>query len=83
MKWYSAYEHPEMFFIIEYESNVGYYLYGYYEDFSFFEKDIKSPAGCPNHQYDDLQGTLEMAKLAAFDDFGVPVDSWVEVAPPQ
>lgn len=83
MKWYSAYDHPDKtFFIIEYDENVGYYLFLYYEDPSFFEEDIKRETGCPNHQDDWLQDTLEIAKEQAWEDFGVPLDSWVEVAPP-
>ena len=84
MKWYSRFDHPEkIFFIIEHDENVGYYVYLYYEDFSFFEGDVKRKIGCPNHQDDWLQDTLEQAKGFSWRKFGVPVDSWVEVAPPQ
>lgn len=84
MKWYSCYDHPEKtFFIINHDENVGYYLYLYYEDFSFFEMDIKDISGlCANHQDDWLQDTLEIAQRQAWEDFGVPLDSWVKVIMP-
>ena len=82
MKWYSTYRHPDkIFFIIERDENVGYYVYLYYEDFSFFEKDIKRQEGCPNHQDDWLQDSLEQAKGFSLRKFGVPLDSWVQAVP--
>lgn len=83
MKWYSTYEHPDkIFFIIEYdEKYYGAYLYLYYEDITFFEEDIRTKDGCPNHQYDDHQDDLLMAQEVAFDQFGVPLDSWVQAVP--
>lgn len=77
-KWYSTYEHPDgLNFIIRRDTNVGYYIY-LYESFECFEEDLKTPGVCPHHQDDDLQDTLEIAKEVTFDNFGVPVDSWVE-----
>ncbi len=82
LKWYSTYDHPDhLNFIIEHDENVGYYIY-LYENFECFEDDLKVYEGCPSHQDDDLQDTLESAKRVTFKNFGVPVDSWVEVAPP-
>ena len=84
MKWYSTYDHPKkMYFIIEHDEGVGYYLYLYYEDISFFQADIRSEEGCPNHQDDYLQDTLDIAQKQAYQDFGVPMDSWVAVTPSQ
>lgn len=79
MKWYSTYIHPEGFkFIIELDENVGYYIY-LYEDLEYFEDDFKRPEGCPSHQDDDLQDSLESAKRCTFIQFGVPVDSWTQI----
>lgn len=81
MKWYSVYEHPaRMNFIIEYDENVGYYIY-LYENSTYFERDSRSAEGCPHHQDDYLQDTLEIAKEFSYEEFGVPMDSWVEARP--
>lgn len=78
MKWYSTYEHPDkLSFIIEHDENVGYYIY-IYESFECFEDDLKTPEGCPSHQEDYLQDTLEIAQRFTFKYLGVPIDSWVE-----
>lgn len=83
LKWYSTYAHPDhLKFIIEHDENVGYYIY-LYENFECFEDDLKTYEGCPNHQNDWLQDTFEIAKEQAWEDFGVPVDSWVENTPLQ
>ena len=64
MKWTARIERPKlMHFIIEYDDLVGYYLYAY-------ENDINVA--------DYLQDTLEVAKKQAWEDFLVPLDSWVE-----
>lgn len=81
MKWHSTYGHPDhLHFIIEHDENVGYYIY-LYEDAADFKEDMSSAKGCPNHQDDDLQDTLESAKRVTQKYFGVPVDSWVESSP--
>lgn len=66
MKWESNYKHPEgMEFIIEYDEMAEtYYLY------------IFNSEGKNTHDYD--QDTLEIAKEQALEDFGVPLDSWIE-----
>lgn len=64
MKWVSTYQHPENWrFEIIQDSQVGYYLWVY--------------GGAET--IDDLQDTFDMAKEAALEDFGVPLDSWAEV----
>lgn len=79
MKWYSNYKHPDgLNFIIEHDENVGYYIY-LYENPDCYADDLKTYEGCPNHQDDCLQDTLEIAKEATHEDFGVPIDSWVEL----
>ena len=81
MKWYSKYEDSQgRRFIIDEDSDVGFYLY-VYEVRGFFDKDLKEE-GCPRHQQDHLQDTLEMAQEQALEDFGVPLDSWRKVPSP-
>lgn len=63
MKWVSLYNHPENWeFEIVHDKFAGYYLWVYKDD----------------ETMDHLQDTLEIAKEQAFEDFGVPLDSWVE-----
>lgn len=51
---------------IEHDEIAGFYLYVF---------DV------PNDEwYDYLQDTLDAAKEQAFEEFGVPMDSWVEAA---
>lgn len=79
-KLYSTYKHPENWkFAIEDGGDVGFYLYVYQYP-ELFEADIRSGEyGCRRHQQDHLQDTLEIAKEQAYEDFGVPLDSWVEI----
>lgn len=79
-KFYSTYQHPNNWkFCIEDEGDVGFYLY-VYEHPEFFEEDMAGDqSGCPSHQQDYLQDTLDLAKEQALEDFGVPLDSWIEV----
>lgn len=80
MKWYSTYEHPEQLrFIIEHDDNVGYYIY-LYENGEYFKEDCVNAEGCPSYQDNYLQDTLEIAKEFSYEEFGVPMDSWVEAA---
>jgi len=80
MKWYSNYKHPEgKRFIIEDMDESGFYLF-VYEDDESFEHDIADPGFSSQHFEDHDQDTLEMAKLHAHEEFGVPLDSWVEVS---
>lgn len=66
MKWTSGYKHAEnLSFIIDEDKNVGFYLYVY---------DQK---GSNTHDY--LQDTLDAAQDDAWEYFGVPIDSWVEI----
>jgi len=76
MKWYSTFQHPKnWFFLIEDGGAVGYYLY-VYEGIEAFERDLQKASPCSSHQQDHLQDTLSMAQEQAFEDFGVPLDSW-------
>ena len=81
MMWYSEYKTPEGFyFIIDQDENVGFYLY-VYETPELFRKDVEDPQRrCAHHQRDYLQDTLHWAKHQAFEEFGVPMDSWVEAS---
>jgi len=82
MKWFSTYDHPEKTnAIIEYDLGVGYYLYLYFDSFADFEEDVRRASGCPNHNEDYLQDTLEITQRAAWEDYGIPVDTWVSAAP--
>ena len=66
MQLSSNFKHPQnLSFIIEEDKNVGFYLY------------IYDSRGFNTHDY--LQDSLEIAKEQALDDFGVPLDSWVQV----
>lgn len=89
MRWKSEYKHPDgLYFIIERQvlRNVtdqkdedGFYLYGYTHA-DTFNMDLNNPGGeCTSHQMDYLQDTLEMAQGYALEDFGIPLDSWVEI----
>ena len=81
LKLYSSFTHPKGWrFIIEQDSQVGFYLYVYEQDSPFLD-DLRSSTGCWSHQQDHLQDTLKAAKNQALQDFGVPVDSWVEIKP--
>ena len=83
MKWSSSFNHPQgLRFIIEHDENVGYYIY-LYEDMNHYQNDLQQEEGCPSHQDDDLQDTLEFAKEVTQENFGVPMDSWVAVTPSQ
>ena len=65
MIWKSNYIHPKgWIFKIDHDFNVGYYLYVCNEQ----NRDT----------HDHLQDSLEMAKEQALEDFGVPLNSWVE-----
>jgi len=78
MKLYSRHTHPEkLYFIIDHDEKAGFYLYVYDNDQSFKE-DLTDPL-CRSHQQDHLQDDLETAQEQALEDFGVPLDSWVEV----
>lgn len=78
MKWYSTHPHPDkLCFIIEDGGNVGFYLY-VYESMDLFNEDIHDAAYCSRHQQDHLQDTLEIAKEQALEDFGVPLNSWIQ-----
>lgn len=65
-KWKSTYTHPKgwTFAIHDEPSMNSYYLYVWDAD------------GNNTHDYD--QDTLEIAKEQAYEDFGVPMDSWIE-----
>lgn len=89
MRWKSEYKHPDdLYFIIEQQAlyNVTeqkdqneFCLYGY-THIDTFTMDLNNPQGeCVSHQMDYHQDTLEMAKGYALEDFGVPLDSWVEI----
>ncbi len=66
MKVISKYTHPQgLKFNIEHDKNVGYYFYAY------------DANGINTHDY--LQDTLSMAKEQALEDFGVPIELWVEI----
>lgn len=79
-RWTSTYLHPEgTRFIIDYHGAAGYYLYVYF-DASRYEKDLASRYGHPNHQEDYDQDTFEAAADDALEFYGVPMDSWVEIA---
>ena len=82
MKWFSTYDHPEKInAIIDYAGAAGYYLFLYFDSFADFEKDVRDPEfGCPNHNEDDLQDTLEIAQRIAWKDYGIPTNSWVSAA---
>jgi len=83
MHWTSTYKHPEgLRFIIEHQDPVGYYIYTYFHQ-DLFEKDVGRNWGCPHHQEDDLQDTLEIAQRVTTKKYGVPADSWVEIGTPQ
>lgn len=63
MPWKSNYSHPKGWrFEITQDTKAGYYLWIYKI----------------NETMDHLQDTLEIAKEQAYEDFGVPLDSWVE-----
>ncbi len=65
MKWISNYTHSkDIKFEIVYDVHAGYYFYA---------------AGNKGNSYDGLQDTLEFAKQEALEEFGVPLDSWVQV----
>jgi hypothetical protein len=56
----------------------------YFDSFTDFEKDMRDPEfGCPHHNEDDLQDTLEIAQRIAWKDYGIPIDSWVSASPYQ
>ena len=67
MKWLSKHvDKDNRTFLIEYDQNVGYYLY-------VSDKD-------GDEIFDDLQDTLDWAKRSALDEFNVPLDSWQKVS---
>lgn len=66
MKLTTTYIHPKGWeFEIEEDEALGFYLWIY--------KDEET--------MDYLQDTLAIAQLQAFEDFGIPMDSWI-VTPP-
>ena len=74
MKWISQYRHPESWgFEIEQQAlrnitdrteETAYYL------------NVYNEKGANTHDF--MQDTLHWAKHQAFEEFGVPMDSWVE-----
>ena len=83
MKWYSTYSSPKgARFVIRKDTRAGYYLY-VYEDYGLFDEDRKATGTCSRHQQDHLQDTLEIAQDQALEDFGVPLDSWMQVERPE
>lgn len=78
MKWFSTHRHPdELFFIIE-DDPSGYYVYVYAQK-TPYEQDLPADEDCIQHQQDHHQDDLPMAKRFALHQFGVPMDSWVDV----
>jgi hypothetical protein len=83
MKFYSAFKNPQGWQFMIAKDYAGYCLY-VYEHEEFFQEDLSSDVeGCPHHQQDYLQDDVEMAKEFAFEDFGVPLDSWQEAPDPK
>lgn len=65
MRWRANYEsHENRHYEIRYDPFAGFYLYVYQKD-----KCI----------YDHLQDTLEIASESAWEDYGVPKNSWKQV----
>jgi hypothetical protein len=79
MKWYSIFKHSKNWqFIIDHDHKTNFYTVFVYEDYlEGFTHDLESEF-CERHQRDYEQDDLEMAKRCAFNQFGVPYDSWLE-----
>ncbi len=64
MRWESTYSHPKGWtFEITQDLKAGYYLWVYKTD----------------ETMDHLQDTLSIAKEQAYEDFGVPEDTWIKI----
>jgi len=77
-RWYSTFKHSKGWHFIIEDDPSGYYLF-VYEHKSFFDDDMNEPVSCSHHQQDHHQDTIEQAKEQAEEDFGVPLNSWVEI----
>jgi len=76
MKWYSTHKHSDDWhFIIQADTAHGFYLF-VYEFPEAFEEDFNATRECISHQQDHTQDTFQYAKEQAFEDFGVPLDTW-------
>ena len=65
MKWISKYKHPKgLSFEIEYDANVGYYVYVYNNK--------------GENIADYLQDTFDFVKSFVNDEFNVPLNSWAQ-----
>ena len=65
MRWYSNYQSGVGHkFEIEFDEFAGYYFYA---------------SGGTLEPYDGLQDTLSFAKEEALEEYGVPLESWVQV----
>jgi hypothetical protein len=84
MKWYSTYQNNEKWqFIIRRDSRTKFHTLYVYENYpDGFNYDITDEF-CRNHNRDYEQDDLEMAKRCAFNQFGVPYDSWQEAPAPK
>ena len=87
MRWKSNYKHPKGWcFIIQqedlYESTgkvamVEFCLY-VYQHTDFFYDDLRD-SDCTRFQDRYRQDELSISQEEAFEEFGVPLDSWVEI----
>jgi hypothetical protein len=78
--WFSTYIHPTKWNFIIDEESLGYVLYVYEDYPDGFKKDILDKTTV-HHMQDYYQNTFDITKESALEDFGVPLDSWVEVTP--
>ena len=76
-KFYSDFLKSKNRYYIIQQDTPGFYIYEYHNKGLFLE-DLMDDTYCPQHQEDYLQDTYEIAKEFAFEDFGVPLDSWQE-----
>jgi len=74
MRWVSNYKHPEGW-TFEIESEILFDL-NTKENVTFFNLLVMDANGEEIRDY--LQEALDIAQDQAFEDFGVPLDSWVE-----